>query len=213
MKIPNKRYDLRRFNLGFSLGINVAMTNLETQTPFKDPDVNLELKSVDAHGQAGINLGLITNLNLHNNIDVRFVPAVSLQQRNFDLYLVMKNGKDSIAKRQLEAAYLELPFYVKFKSNYYRNMRVYYGQGIKYSLNLASDRKVRNDPNVLKINSQDIALEFAFGIDLYGDKLKLTPELRYSMGLPDIFVRKNTYFSGGISGMRNQMLLISLNFE
>jgi hypothetical protein len=92
-------------------------------------------------------------------------------------------------------------------------VRVYYGQGIKYSLNLASDRKVRNDPNVLKINSQDIALEFAFGIDLYGDKLKLTPELRYSMGLPDIFVRKNTYFSGGISGMRNQMLLISLNFE
>jgi hypothetical protein len=116
------------------------MTNLETQTPFKDPDVNLELRSVDAHGQAGINLGLITNLNLHNNIDVRFVPAVSLQQRNFDLYLVMKNGKDSIAKRQLEAAYLELPFYVKFKSNYYRNMRVYYGQGIKYSLNLASGR-------------------------------------------------------------------------
>jgi hypothetical protein len=56
---------------------------------------------------------------------------VSLTQRNF-VYQV----RDSIFRRKLEASYLDLPLFIKWKSDLYQNYRMYVMAGPMLSVNL-----------------------------------------------------------------------------
>ena len=40
-----------------------------------------------------------------------------------------------------------------------------------------------NDPDLLKTDQTNTGIVAAFGIDLYGDRLKLSPEIRYIIGV------------------------------
>ena len=204
----NWRYDLRRFNLGFMIGLNIADVKMYYGDVEFDRRTRKGLKSIKATEVPGINIGIITNLKIWKNLDLRFIPAVSLQQRNFTYFF----DDQSIVKR-LESSYVDLPLMIKFKSNYYAHHRVYVMTGLKYSWNLVSDKKVKQDPNLLKIDSSDLSWEFAFGIDIYGERVKLTPELRYSLGLRNIYYPDNTNFGYAIKMLSTQTIMICLNFE
>ncbi len=204
----NKHYDWRMFNLGFTMGMNYSMVRLDYGDLENNPR-KPGLKDIVVKPIPGINLGMITNLKLADMWDLRFIPSVSLQQRNFNYFMT----RDSSFLRRLEAAYLDLPLLVKFKSQFWRNHRVYVMGGGKFSWNLSSDKKVKDDPDILKTDKYDHSVVVAFGVDIYGDRVKLSPEISYSFGLPDIYVPENTNFGTNIKRIRTHMLLISLNFE
>ncbi|MCS7074328.1 MAG: PorT family protein, partial [Bacteroidia bacterium] len=143
----NTHYDRRKFNLGFTMGVNFADVRIKADDLNYADKKNDGLKDLTVHITPGINLGMITNTKLAKHWDLRFIPSVSLQQRNFDYKF-----RDSTQQRKLEASYLDLPLHVKFKSDFYKNHRVYLLAGGKFSINLASDKKVRDNPNLLKIN-------------------------------------------------------------
>jgi hypothetical protein len=137
---------------------------------------------------------------------------VSLEQRNFR-HTFKGVAEDSIVFKKTENANLNLPFALKFKSDFYRSYRVYGLAGMQFSANLASNKKVVNDPDAIKIKSTDFGIVAAFGIDLYGEKLKLSPEVRYVLGLPNVLIKENTRFPYAISDLQSQALIFTLNFE
>ncbi len=207
-------FDKRKFNLGFTMGMNIGRYNMTSFTNLIDPESNSLLKRVNMYAKPGFNIGLITSFKIMNNMDFRFTPSVSLEQRDFDFIIESKiDGMDSINTKKIESSYLNLPFVIKFKSNFYKAYRVYVQFGIQYSINMASTKKVKNDPDLLKTESTDICFVSSFGIDLYGERLKLNPEIRYSMGLTNIYVPKNTRFANGITDLFSQSLMILINFE
>jgi hypothetical protein len=203
----NLRYDKRRFNMGFTIGLNFSDVKLY-YGPLDFNRITLEkLREIRVTNVPGINLGIINNLKLGNNFDLRFVPSVSLQQKLFSYVF-----KDNVVDKKLEATYMELPFFIKFKSNYYRHYRVYIMSGVKYSINLMSDKRVKDDPDLIKIEGEDLSWEFAFGIDLYGDRVKLSPEIRYSLGLRNIYVNES-YYGDAIKMLTSHGIVLCLNFE
>lgn len=209
------RYDLRWFNLGFLAGMNLSQVRIQygsLRSPnYPIPGVlyNLEIKQTP-----GITLGMITNLRLGNNFDLRFIPAIALQERRFNYYFTSSvPGQDSVMTRALEMANVDLPLMLKFKSDVYRNHRVYVMAGLKYSRNLVSDKRARDDPNLIRVSSNDFSLEFAFGIDIYSDRVKLCPEIRYSMGLVNIYSPQYTRYGNAIQNLTTQSLLFCINFE
>jgi hypothetical protein len=203
-----RNYDRRKFNLGFTLGINLANVKFKYGDLVLNNRRNEGLRDISATIAPGFFIGLIANVKLFRNWDLRFVPSVSLTQRNF-AYQV----RDSIFKRKLEASYLELPLFIKFKSDLYRNYRVYVMAGPKLSVNLVSDKDVKDNPNVLKIERIDYSIDVAFGIDLYGDRIKLSPEIRYSLGLRNVILGENTLYGRNITSLNVQSITICLNFE
>ncbi|MCB9235092.1 MAG: PorT family protein [Bacteroidia bacterium] len=206
--------DLRPFNLGFTMGMNLGGYDMTSTLNQFDPDIKVLLRRVELIRKPGINLGLITNLKLHNNIDFRFLPSVSLEQRDFNfVYATNKVRVDSVARKRIESSNLNLPFVFKFKSNYYDVYRVYAQIGMQYSINMASTKKVRNDPDLLKTVTGDWTILASFGVDLYGEKLKLNPEFRYTMGIRNIYEPKNTRFATAITDLFSQSLMILINFE
>jgi hypothetical protein len=204
----NSLYDLRKWNLGFTMGINAAYVRFVQGMNTPDPIKKNIAHQVTATPSYGINLGLIANVRLHKYLDLRFIPAVSLQQRSFT-YLV----GDSSFTRRLEASYMEIPLYLRFKSQFYHNHRVYIMTGLKYSNNLMSERKLKDDPDLVKIDSHDFSLEFAAGVNIYGDRVLLSPEIRYSLGMRNIYTPDFTDYSSAIKMITTHSILICLNFE
>lgn len=206
-------FDFKSFNLGFLMALNYNAYNLKEQINVVDNGIRL--KHIEVVPRPGLSLGMITNFNLHKNISFRFIPTISLEQRNFDYHFATRNEAiDSLGEvRKIEASYLNLPFLFQFKSNYYKNTRMYVLSGMQLGLNLASNKKVRDDPTLLKITTQDVSAVFGFGMNLYGDRIKLSPEIRYSVGLFNIYEPGYTTHSAAISRLSSQVLMLIVNFE
>lgn len=211
------RYDLRWFNLGFLAGANFSNMKIQygnaTAARFQAGSV----RNVSISTTPGVVLGMITNFKLGKYIDFRITPGVSLEQRNFEYTFVNSEGGDSIVERKLEAAFGEVPIWFRFKSQLYRNYRVYVQVGGKWAYNFISDARAENDPDLIKIGRQNFSLEFAFGIDIYGDRVKLAPEVRYSLGLNNLYSPsqrdQNSATGNAINGLTTSTISLVFNFE
>lgn len=208
-------FDLRKINLGFTMGLNAAsfwVTAQPNQTDLNPPRL---LKRIELIDKPGINLGLIVNKKIADHWDFRFLPNVSLEQRDFDYFFQSRANPalDSVVRKPVDASYLNIPFAIKFKGDYHKVYRLYLMTGMQYSLNLNSNKKVRNDPNLIKTQSWDVSAFIAIGTDLYGEKLKLAPELRYHLGLNNLYVDDNTNFPAAISQLFSSTLVFTINFE
>lgn len=207
-------FDARPFNLGFTMGLTLGGYDMTTHPNQFDEQTGWMVRDVELVRKPGIYLGLITNLKLADNFDFRFMPSVSLEERDFRFFMDDSlNGGEPVVMKKIEASNLNLPMVIKCKSNYYRNIRVWFQLGIQPSVNLASNKKVKDDPDLLKTQKFDIATVAAFGVDLYGEKLKLSPEIRFTRGIRNIYVPLRTRFPRAISDLFSQLLVLNINFE
>ena len=199
-------FDLKRFNLGLLMGFNYNSYNLKEQINITEN--GRTLYDVELISRPGVNIGMITNLNLAKAHSLRLIPTISLEQRDVNFHY-----GDGSETKKIEASYLNLPLVWQYKTAYYEATRVYTLLGVQWGANLASNEKVLNDPSLLKIRRQDISLVIGFGVNLYGDRLKLSPEIVYKMGLFNIYEPLETDFSSAISSLHSQVLSINVNFE
>ncbi len=214
----NHPFDLKRFNLGFLMGATYNRYNVKEQINVAsgrvdDPRI---LRQIELHPQLGLNLGMITNLNLRRNLAIRFIPAISLEQRNFDYRFEGSTERlPAIEQRKIEASYLNLPILFQYKSVYSGSYRLYLLAGPQLGINLASNKKVNDDPRLLKIESQDISIVLGVGFNIYGDRIKLSPEIRYSAGIRNLYVSDpdRTSHAGAIGKLFSQVLSLNVNFE
>jgi len=204
----NLYYDLRTFNLGFNMGANYSQVKIHyNQLQYSDPNATGP-SFVKIEGIPGINLGLIMNKKLHKYFDLRCIPSVSLQQRN--IYFVLR---DTTLKRRLEASYLYFPLLLKYKSQFYKGYRVYVLAGGQAGINLASDKRVRDNPELIRTERLDFQWVAGVGMDLYLDKVKLSPELTYSLGVRNIYDPTGTRYGYVIKSLHMQTLTFNLHFE
>jgi hypothetical protein len=207
-------FDYRKFNLGFTMGLCVASYDMTAQINQYDSQTGRVLARVELVNKPGIYLGLITNMKLAEHWDLRLMPSVSLEERDFRFYFdSTTTNTEPVITKKIESSNLNLPLTIKFKSDFYKNTRVFVQFGIQPSFNLASSKKVRNDPDLLKTQSYDTAFLASFGIDLYGEKLKLSPEIRFTRGLTNVYVPDRTRFPRAISDLFTQLLVFNINFE
>ncbi|MEM7655074.1 MAG: porin family protein [Bacteroidota bacterium] len=200
-------FDFKKFNLGFLMGLTYNGYNLKEQINVVDDGI--VLNRITKVPKYGINLGIISNYNFAKQVNLRFVPTISLEQRDFN-YLF---ANDSLVVRKIEASYLNLPIMFQFKTKYYKAVRMYVLAGGQIGFNLSSNKKVINDDNLLKISTHDISLNFGFGFNLYGDRIKLSPEIMYSLGVINIYQPEHTSHAYAIQRLSSQVISFNINFE
>ncbi len=204
-------FDFKKFNLGFVMGFNYNSYNLKEQINITEmtPEGPKTLVNIDLESKPGLNIGMITNFNIAKQHSLRLIPTISLEQRDF----IFNFDDNSSELKKIEASYLNLPLVWQYKTGYYRATRVYVLFGGQWGANLASNRRVRDNDDLLKIDRQDVSLVFGFGFNLYGERLKLSPEIVYTMGVLNIYSPEETAFAQGISSLHSQVLSINVNFE
>ncbi|WNJ19567.1 porin family protein [Pontibacter sp. G13] len=207
----NHRFDQSRFNLGFLVGMAYNSYNLNEEILVEDDGILL--KRIELVPKYGIRLGLITNFKINKRVAFRFIPSVSLEERDFNYVFQGSGNLDSTAIRKISTTYFNLPLLVQIKTGYYKRTRFYVMTGIQPSINLQSTKKVVNNLDLLKISDFDLALVFGAGLNLYGDKVKLSPEIYYSLGLIDIYEPQFTTHANAIQRLSTQTLSLVINFE
>ena len=195
------------------LGVNSSGSYLDHHhnTTFSD-----SLLSMYPGSAAGFNLGIVTQLKLFNNFALRFVPSLSFQDRvvNYEFYEGPETTQTYV--KRIESTFIDFPLNFKYRSNRINNFAVYVLFGGKYSLDVASQKDVRNvlaDELIIKLSQHDYSAEVGGGFDFFLPYFKLGIELKLSVGIPNLLIDDDTIFSRPIQSLRTRTFMVSLTFE
>ena len=167
------------------------------------------LKSQD---QKGFNLGIVSNFRLGRNADLRFLPTLSFAERDIN-YTIEIDGELEEIKKDIESTFIEFPVNFKFKSNRYNNGRAYVLTGLKYNIDLASQKDIDDEgQELIKLKKSDLMYEVGFGIDFYLEYFKFSPEIKATFGLVDMLVNDESIYSSSIQENAHTWLYCNINF-
>ena len=204
-------YDSAPLHFGFALGINNADFKIKRSGDFKFLD---SLYTVNSDAQSGLNLGIITNLRLGNYFDFRFIPALSFASRNLEYNLEVNGVEQKPILKKIESSFIDLPVEIKFKSERVHNYRFYVTGGGKYSIDLVSQEKVKNeDRQLVKLSRADYGYQFGLGMDIYFELFKFSPEIKMYQGINNVLVSDDVIFARSLDRLSSRIFLISFNFE
>ena len=104
-------YDEKKIHYGFQLGLNYSTFKINQSQTFVDQDT---VSNIYAVGGPSFELGFIFNYRLGEFFDARVLPKVSFYQRT--IRYVFKNRELEQPNSGLDAAIIELPLVIKYKS-------------------------------------------------------------------------------------------------
>lgn len=242
--------DQQPYNFGFSLAVNYGSFNVikggHYQDQFVYTDVNDQnttvapLAAVRAIGKPGFSLGLLANLKLTRNFDLRFTPNIIFVDRDIE-YIYQRpvdpggadpgNGDQPEVlpvpeDRQLNIRFtnLQYPFLLKFKSNRQGNVRAYVIGGVKFCMDVTSRKKYdeamanadefpADVENPLFIDRNYFAWEAGIGLDLYYEFFKCSPEIKLSRSFGNVLNNDDNLYSRPLAGLFAELVQFTVHFE
>lgn len=205
-----EKYDKQWIHFGFLLGTNKTNFKVSRTENLLQNDSVLFLS---ADGQTGFDLGIISNLRIAENLDLRFTPMLAFSQRNMNYNMTLKVAGTDVVTKKIESTFIQFPLLVKFKSNRVNNYRFYVLGGAKYMIDLVSQAAVETDEQLVKLKKYDYGYEIGFGMDLYLPLFKFAPEIKMYQGIPNMLANDNAVYTTSLSGLKSRIWSISFTFE
>lgn len=204
--LPN--YDRKTIHFGFLIGLNSLDFKIK-----QNPNQNESLFVLKSQDQKGFNMGVITNVRLNYNADLRILPTLSLSERKIS-YTINENNISIVELKTIESTFIEFPVAIKFKSERYNNVRTYILSGLKYSLDLASLRNINDEGlELVKLKQNDISYEVGLGLDFYLSYFKFAVEMKGTFGLLNLIKEDNTIYSNSIESLHSRGFTVTFTFE
>lgn len=212
-KLPQNlpRYDFKKMHFGFTIGIN----SLDFKIKY-NPEILLQdsLYVLESNNQKGFNLGIVSNFRLDKYTDLRFVPSLIFGERHLMYSFSDSNNLIIIDKKPIESTLIDFPIYIKYKSERYNNFRAYVLVGLKYSLDIASQKDIIEERDVIiKLKSNDLTGEIGIGMDFYLTFFKFSPQLKLSAGILNLLVKDKTVYTQSIESLHTKGWMLSFTFE
>ena len=116
----------------------------------------------------------------------------------------------------MESTYLDFPLLFKFKSARLTNFRAYVLFGAKYSFDLASLAKKKDqraDEIFVKIKPHDLSGIIGVGVDFYTLYFKFAIELQFSYGFLNLIKRENNIFTNSLESLNSKIFQLNFTFE
>jgi hypothetical protein len=205
----NPFYDYsRKYHFGFSIGFNSGSFKYKYSDLWYNQD---SIKKVENVKYPGVCLGFVADLHIKEYFNLRFLPSFLISQRDMVYY----NNNNRKTVRELESAMIEFPILLKFKSSRHQNMRFYAIAGIKYSIDLASDKGATEDPTRPKLilEPHNYGVEAGTGLDLYFKYFKFSPEIKFSRGLNNVLIVDDRIYSKVFKSFHSNFTYFTLYFE
>lgn len=164
-----QNWDKQTVFWGYYLGVNK-----------KDFKINYTTTNqfIDVAPSIGFEVGLIGDIRLHKNINLRLEPGLSSNTKTLTFTNIQGGKKDSI--RKINGTYIRIPLLLKFSTNRLNNMRPYVVGGLSYDFNFSSNQDNPND-NVdgeFRMKKSNFMYEIGIGVDLYLPFFIFSPSIR-----------------------------------
>lgn len=203
-------YDFKRLHFGFTVGLNtmdfgIQRPALDT-TPFFTDVSNIT---------PGFQVSVVSDLRLADYFSLRFLPGITFGQRTLYYYNNDSIRSYSGSKMEIESNFLDFPLVVKYKSKRVNNYAPYFIAGTSIRYDLAARKAIDPESGVtVRLKPLDIYFEFGFGIDIYLQYFKFSPELKLSTGFRNVLVEDPTDdFTNSIDRLNSYIVMLCFHFE
>jgi hypothetical protein len=149
-------------------------------------------------------------LKIGRNFDFRFLPTLSFANRTLQYWTT----EDLPVNKRIESVFVELPFHLRYKSEPYKDMRLFVIGGAKYSFDVASNSRARNSNEFVRVAPSDFALELGVGVQIFFPYFIFSPELKVSHGLSNtLLYNDNLSYSAVLEKVQSRAITLSFHFE
>lgn len=211
-------FDDKMIHFGFALSYNNSDYYIQRSLEHQFADDSLQ--SLIVASKPGFTLGVISSINFNPNFKLRFaIPSLSFQERDLEYtYLDPSNGATYMLKKAIRPVYLEFPAMFKFRTDRIENWAAYGITGIRFGIDMASDKDVNNlsaspEDQIVKIKKTDFGFEVGGGFDFFLEYFKFGIELKLGAGMMNLHLNENTSFDNPIDFLRSKVWTLSLTFE
>ena len=167
-------FDKRKIHYGFYLGLNQNDFKLNLR------ESNIANANITVEPTMGFNVGLIADLRLHKNLNLRFEPGLMSNSKKiiFNHLNNTTNPQDSI--REIGSTYLHVPLLLKFSTDRYKNIRPYLLAGVSFDYNFSSNQDNQDDNSAgqFRMKTSNFMYEVGIGVDIYLYFFKFSPSIR-----------------------------------
>ncbi len=210
-----QEFDKAKFHFGFILGFNSSDFFMDVKP---NNYVNYDLLSLNNISRPGFNLGIVSSLNITHLTSLRFLPTLSFQERELQYNFSGARDTSILWTKRIESTFLDFPLLIKMRTERINNFAAYIVAGGRFGLDMQSNKDVENSnaplkDQIIKITKPDYGIEVGGGFDFFLEYFKLGIELKMGMGLKNILIQENTYFSNPIEQLRSKVWTVSLTFE
>jgi hypothetical protein len=212
----NPYVDDKLLHFGFFVGVDLLSYHIEEN----DQATQMLLGSnkvcyprVSAIGP-GMQVGFISDLRLHQYVNLRFTPALHFGERTINY--------DTGDKASILTIPISIPLYLKWSAPRIKNYRPYVLVGGGVELECFRDK----EKAVVLHEMFDAFVSAGFGCNFYFRWFKLCPEIKYQIGFLDAHVpiseaqdngwgigADEYFYSNSIKRMTHQRLSIVFNIE
>lgn len=197
-------FDAQPAHLGYSVGVNM-MNFIYNEVGTYD---------VQTQQNPGININLITSVKLAKYLDFRAMPGIMFGQRDMQ---IDQGGQTWDAK--IESVYIDMPLLLKYRSERVNNFAPYLIAGVNPRVDLTGGEISEGWQSVARIiGAFDIYPELGVGIDFYLEKVKVATELKFSVGMLDIYRpaddnQEYQLYNNAFDRISSNMVILSFHIE
>ncbi len=165
-------FDKYPLHWGFYLGANLMDYHIEYKAPEEYPNAYVETKP-----HYGFNLGLIGDIRLNKNMNLRLEPGLLTNSKTL-YFKHLDNAIDSV--RKASGTYLHVPLLLQFSTDRMLNVRPYFAAGVAYDYNFASNFHNPDDNfgGEFRMQKHNFMYEIGVGMDFYFYYFKFSPSIR-----------------------------------
>ena len=159
----------------------------------------------------GFGLGGLVNFRLAESWDLKTMVNIQFARRDMNYYF----KQDVVKKAEMEATYMELPLTLEYKGKRHKNVRMYVLGGVTYRFDFTSDVDTdRSDTKpVVALYPNTFSYDIGFGLDIYYDFFKFSPELKLSNGLGNQLVPDAFVYASSLERVSPKLIQFSLIFQ
>ena len=201
-----ENFDKDRIYWGFFLGFN----SYDFKINYKNEGQEIAINTT-----TGFSVGIVSDLRLAENWNLRFEPGLYITQRN----LIYPNFIESYdSERDVKATNIHFPLLLKYSALRTGNIRPYLLGGFSAVINLGSNESVIDDnkQRVFRVKKNTSNYELGFGIDFYTEYFKFSPSIRGVFGTGDELVRDrdlNSPWTSNIESLTTRAVFINFTFH
>ena len=202
-----QNWDKQKVFWGYYLGLN----NRDFKISYNTTDVFINVKS-----SSGFEVGLIGDLRLHKNINLRLEPGLSSNTKTLEFTNI--EGNDFVRIREVNGTYLRIPLLLKFSTDRLNNMRPYVVGGVSFDYNFSSNQDNPNDnlDGEFRMTKNNFMYEIGIGVDLYLPFFIFSPSIRGVFAINDELIRDidpNSQWTGPVDFLGTRGVFIKFAFH
>jgi len=198
-------FDKKKIHYGMYLGLN--------QTNYKfsyQEGSSAAPGTVFTDSEPGFNVGLIADLRLYKNLNLRVEPGLVTNAKTLTF-------EDLNEERALENTFLHVPLVLKYSADRIRNIRLYVLGGISLDYNFTSNENGDdNSEGQFRTKTANLMYEVGIGIDIYLYFFKFSPSIRGVFAINNELVRDRnspSSYTDPIDFMGTRGIFLNFAFE